>query len=205
MTLCRNNDRRRLDMRNKLVRSTVIAGVAVFGLPITAAAGDTFQAVNVVDFVTGTAVGGGATLIRSRQAVDVRIATSGLAPNAAYTLWWVVFNNPAACVGGCGADDVERPEVHASVINAAGFVTGTDRTANVTAHLEAGAPVEGIEVLVGSGLERGHGFRAEIHLVVRNHGPILPGRVAEQISRFLGGCDVFACADPQVAVFPPVQ
>jgi len=63
----------------------------------------------------------------AQQAVDVRLATSGLDINAAYTVWWIVFNNPSACTGGCGADDLGNPATAASAFYAAGFVTRNGR------------------------------------------------------------------------------
>jgi hypothetical protein len=78
-----------------------------------------FQAGNPANLMPG-----GATLYRGKQGVEMRVATSGLMIHSSYTVWWVIFNNPAACVGGCGPDDLGRPDVRASVLYAAGFVTG---------------------------------------------------------------------------------
>jgi hypothetical protein len=193
-------------MRTKLLRSPVIAGCIVFGLAFAASAEPrTYQTTNM--FQSGTPANkkpGGATLFRSKQEVEMRIATSGLDLNSSYTVWWVVFNNPSACVGGCGADDLGRPEVRAAVFYAAGFVTGLTDTANVTAHLETGALPEGLDVEQGTGLEPGNGFSAEIHLVVRSHGNTLTGSVDQQIASFNGACNP-TCANKQSAMFPAVQ
>jgi len=55
---------------------------------------------------------------------------------------------------------------------------------------------------------------AEVHLVLRSHGPRIPGQVAEQRTTFAGGCEFFLdpgathelepgqCSDLQFAVFP---
>jgi hypothetical protein len=67
---------------------------------------------------------GGATLFRSKQRVEMRVATSGLNMNSSYTVWWVVFNNPAGCIGGCAVKDLSNPAARPSVLYAAGFVTG---------------------------------------------------------------------------------
>jgi hypothetical protein len=96
------------------------------------------------------------------------------------------------------------------VFNAAGFVTGPDGTGTVEVSLEAGPLPHGaadpfFDFTSADRLLRNNGLRAEIRLVLRNHGPILPGRVSEQTSQFMGGCDVFACFDPQAAIFPPVH
>jgi hypothetical protein len=57
---------------------------------------------------------------------------------------------------------------------------------------------------------------AEIHFIVRGHGPLIPGRVREMISTVFGACDDAppgipelglpgpnACADLQVAMHVP--
>jgi hypothetical protein len=187
--------------------SLIVAGCIVCAPAVLAGAGPrTYQTTNI--FQAGNPsnqLAGAATLFRSKQAVEMRVATSGLDPNAAYTVWWVVFNNPGACSApGCGADDLGNPDVRASVFYAAGFVTGQDGTGNVSAHTEAGALPLGIDIEVGGGLEPGNGFGAEIHLVVRTHGAIHPGLVHEQIGTFNGGCNP-TCANKQAAVFPPIE
>lgn len=173
-----------------------------------------YQTVNVVAFATGMPVGGAGTVFRTRQSVDARIATSGLDLNAAYTVWWVVFNNPGACDAPCNEPDLFNPAVDASVFYAAGFISGADGTGNVTAHLDAGRLPSGIDVLpvgTGRGLRRGNGLRAEIHMVIRSHGPLVVGQVDEQIGSFNGACTTAVppgpnvCVDQQAVPFPPVH
>ncbi len=192
-------------MRTKLLPFCVIAGCLAYGFAVVDAAEPrTYQTKNM--FQAGNPAilkPGGATLYRSSQGLEMRIATSGLLMSSSYTAWWVVFNNPSACVGGCGEDDLSNPEVRASVLYAAGFVTGLSDTGNVTAHLEAGRPPSGVDVELGDGLEPGNGFRAEVHLVVRTHGLTNPGSVDQQIGSFNGGCNP-TCANVQAAKFPPV-
>jgi hypothetical protein len=192
-------------MRKRLVGSLVVAACLASALAFADGKEPrTYQTSNM--FVFGNPavnVAGGATLYRSRQGVDMRIATSGLVMNSSYTVWWVVFNNPAGCVGGCGLDDLANPNARASVLYAAGFVTGLGDTGNVTAHLEAGAVPDGVDVELGSGLEPGNGFAAEIHLVLRTHGTTNPGVVDKQIGSFNGGCNP-TCSNKQAAMFPPV-
>lgn len=85
--------------------AVVLGLCAIFGTVATAADGPAvYQTANIHDFPGMTNdLGGAATLLRTAQAVDVRISTSPLDHNAAYTVWWVVFNRPAARVGGCGS------------------------------------------------------------------------------------------------------
>ena len=164
----------------------------------------TYQTVNMFMFGNPSVLKpGGATLFRGKQRVEMRVATSGLNMNSSYTVWWVVFNNPAGCIGGCGLKDLSNPAARPSVLYAAGFVTGLGDSGNVTAHLDAGAPPKGVDVELGNGLEPGDGLAAEIHLVVRTHGVTTPGVVAQQIGSFNGGCSP-SCSNVQAAMFPAV-
>jgi len=44
---------------------------------------------------------------------------------------------------------------------------------------------------------------SEVHLIVRPHGPVIPGMLDEQMGSFTGGCSVNACANIQAAVYQP--
>lgn len=145
---------------------------------------------------------GGGTMTRTRQSVSVNLAITGLDQNAAYTVWWIIFNDPTNCTDPCNQDDDRN------VLNATGFVTGDDGTANVTAHLAAGDAPDGQQVLradslLTNGLNRGAGLKAEIHVVVRSHGGASVGDGGEQISLVNGACNP-VCMDQQgFAFFPP--
>ena len=141
------------------------------------------------------------TLDRTSDAVTMTINTSELDGGAAYTVWWVVFNNPENCStpNQCSADDFAVPPVNSSVLWATGHVIGKNGVGNFAGHLKEGAAPG--EVLFGPGLTNGEG--AEIHLVVRSHGQPIPGQLDEQIHTFLGGCSVNACEDLQFAVHQP--
>lgn len=187
------------------VVGALVVGVVLAGGLVYADGPKTYQTANLVTLPPPVGpTPGAATLFRSKNALEARVAAGGLDMNSSYTVWWVVFNNPAACVGGCGADDLPRPAVRAAVFYAAGFVTGLGDTGNVSAHVDAGALPEGIDIEIGGGLEPGNGFGAEVHLVIRTHGASVPGTVDQQIGTFNGGCAP-ACANKQAAVFLPVD
>lgn len=172
-----------------LVGATLIAGPA---------ARDT---VGVFRFSDGTAVGGAAsTLARTDAGVSMTLRTSDLDPGAAYTVWWVIFNNPENCSApGCSLDDLEDPALQAAVNSAVGFAAGhivsRDGTGNFGGHVSVG---DSTGFFLGTGLWNPRG--AEVHLVVRSHGQPIPGRVKEQIATFDGGCDVNVCVDKQFAM-----
>lgn len=151
-------------------------------------------------------------LRRSPAGVDLSARLSGLTPNAAYSAWWVIFNKPGRCTAPCGMDDVLSGV--GQVFNATGYLSGADGVANVTAHLDRGPIPAGVDRRSNTAPALNPAFEvglrqpitSEIHLVIaRLHGPMIAGRVAEQTTRFLGGCDVFACADQQFVIFPPIS
>lgn len=165
---------------------------------------------------------GAGILTRSANEVWATISTSGL-DDGAYTVWWVVFNRSSNCSAGsgpdpdakCGAGDLGNPDVAASVFYATGFVTTTGRI-HLNAHLKSGSVPKGADIAVGGGgigldngvtpgLRRNHGLKAEIHMVVRFHGTIIPKRVDEQTGSLNGGCNTNECKDVQAVAFPPAR
>lgn len=173
----------------------------------------TFQASNVHTFDTGIAVAGAATLLRDNNSVDLRVQMSGLDTNSAYTLWWIIFNNPEECTTGeaptlCGAGDLNPDRdgeginpVDRGVRNAAGFITGLDGTANVQGRLAEGTPPGG-PAAAGFG-QLNDSVGAEIHIVVQTHGTPLVGSVADQMTVPGAACNT-VCEDQFGIVFLPV-
>lgn len=144
-------------------------------------------------FPNGPAVAGASVLTRYNTHVNGTVSATGLTAYGAYSWWWVVFNNPAFCVDGCGLDDLPfgatpisngDPRVEASLLWGAGFVANGTGAAQVEARLDRAKPPG--EVRFGPGLRRPRG--AEIHIVLRSHGPAVAGEVAGQIGSFNGGC-----------------
>lgn len=163
---------------------------------------ETAQNDGVFDFSTGLPIeNASAILQRSPNGVEFTLETT--LPEGTYTTWWVVFNNPELCEDGCGLDDLENPDVNASVFWATGEVVDNGETGVFSASLlENHLPEGSDQVLFGDGLI--DSFEAEIHLVVRSHGPAIPGLEEEQISTFNGGCPPNECIDVQFSVFPSV-
>lgn len=181
---------------------------------------------SVYRFEDGSAVASSsATLNRSESSITTSLSTGELSEGGTtYTLWWVIFNNPAECEHGmpglstCGEADLllfgGKPEISSSVFFAAGNVIGNTGNLNFGAHLQEGELPSGPgQVAWGPGLV--DASTAEVHLVVRSHGPVQPGIEAEQITTFGGGCTSetdptvtgpegdFDCFDQQFTVFVP--
>lgn len=95
---------------------------------------------------------------------------------------------PNACtLADAGAND---PAVGVDPMNSGSLVAGGSGKATFSGRVKAGEIGDrGVGLLNPTG--------AEIHLVIRDHGPKLPGNA--QLSEFGGGCDVNACGNVQVA------
>lgn len=188
-------------------------------VPLKAASKQTAAIGGLAD-ITGTS-----TLHRNKNGITVNFKAENLHPGA-YTIWWVIWNNPLKCENGnlCGEPDFATPGVNVEVMFAGGHVVGNNGKGNFSAHLKAGddSP-ESMNEAFGlppvGGLWVGNTFDAEIHVVLRTHGPAVPGLVTEQINSYRGGCDnpfqyapftvypntVGECADIAAAVFPPAN
>ena len=146
-----------------------------------------------------------AILERREDSVEFSLNTT-LEPGDAYTVWWVIFNNPESCEGFCGLDDLGISEVNASAFWATGgTVIGNDGKVSFSAQLEEGEdalPTGEDQVLFGNGLN--NSFDAEIHLIARTHGTLIPELEEVQTTTFDGGCNP-SCEDVQFAAFQAVS
>ncbi len=151
-------------------------------------------------FLLGPAVPGAyARLVRNRNSLTTNVHTSVMSGPGAYTVWWVIFNDPASCAFYLCTFD--PPDL---VVNATGKIVPSGGVANFSAWVGPGGPYSG-EVIFGDpepGLTNPSG--ALITLVVRYHGPAIPGMIPEQLTTFLGGCPNGGapCVDEQLVVFP---
>lgn len=150
----------------------------------------TFQVAEVHTFSDNLPTTSGGTLLRKKNAVWARLAMHGLDPDAAYSVWWVVFNDPDTCarVEADTCVDSDLATAGGSILNAAGFVTGSSGSANFTAHLEARRPPAGLDLKFGKGILPGNGYGAEIHMLFLPHGPVegLEDEVGQHISHTEG-------------------
>ena len=156
---------------------------------------------NVYSIAGGTEVGT-AYLNKNNKGFTVNLMTTGLTPGYTYTLWAVVFNIPGNCVDGCNGPDLGDAE--GEVMYIAGHVAGNNGKGNFSGHLNEGDDSGSINDIFS--LPANGGLRdvdvAEIHFVVRCHGPKIPGEVDDQINSFNGGCHTGLCEDIQFAAFP---
>jgi len=165
-----------------------------------------------------------AVLVRMHHGISMTMETTGIEPGHAYTVWWVIFNNPEECSDDvCGPDDVflmedgdfvltddglRQPNVagremtRASSLRATGNIGYEDGTTVFRAHLPIGDTTDDMDF--GPALLDSMG--SEVHLIIRTHGPIIPELLNEQLMTAWGGCpdpyDRSPCEDIQIAIFP---
>lgn len=168
------------------------------------ASANTKSSTAVFNTITGDIIGT-SILHRNSNGVTVNFKTTDLMPGHAYTLWWVVWNKPENCIvpGECTeADFANALDVEVQLLYAAGNVAGNNGKGNFSAHLNENDDTGSIHELFGlpnfGGLQNAE--TAEIHAVLRSHGPKIPGQVSEQISSYEGGCTVFLPPFTQIPV-----
>ena len=167
-------------------------------------------------FVDGfpTIQGSSVNLRRTADGVSIKVNTKDLPPGE-YTNWWVIFDNPGACgADGCDDGGFGNMAVDAAVFLAAGGSVGQNGKGKFNADLAKGVlPIgDGQEkVVFGGPLD--NPLSAEIHYVIRYHGPFESEDLL-QTSTLGGGCTPgstapnsgppgeFECYDPQAAINP---
>jgi hypothetical protein len=134
-----------------------------------------------------TVDGAKARLLRNLGGIFVSLETEGLTPGHAYTLLLAVINNPAACEASpCGPGDVvgRAAETKSDIVGVAdGAIVGEDGKARFASFHPVGALSD---AWFGNGLQTPEG--AEIHLVVHDHGPMLPELGALMVTTYRSGC-----------------
>ena len=149
-----------------------------------------------------TVAGTSSTLVRTDGRVTMNLITSGLEANGAYTVWWVIFNNPERCATNPCTEADLAPGVRAATGASPLYVTGQlvrgDGKATFGGSLAVG---DTNGALFGPGLLEPQ--KAEVHIVVRTHGQAIPGMVDEQLGSFNGGCPPNTCANVQAAQHLP--
>lgn len=148
---------------------------------------------------SGQVEGAVATLRTTESGAHVQLRTLELNPGDAYTLWFVVFNDPGACASypaPCTASDLfaDGNPAEAQVTGVAGGIVGDSGRATFSAHVPTGE-IDGW--LPDQGLTDPQ--TAEIHLVVNGHGPMLAEHMPDMIKTYRGGC---SDESPFPAMFP---
>jgi hypothetical protein len=146
---------------------------------------------------SGPVAGASARLVRNSNGIAYQIHAAELAPGNAYSLWLVVINNPAACAATpCSAADIlVNPATDSQVRSGGtGSIAGAAGKGTMAGSARRG-PLSGW--LDGRSLQ--DPFSAEVHLVINDHGPMLPAFMPGMITTYRAGC---SDASPFPGVFP---
>ena len=212
-------------MINRFLNFTVLALLLLIAGIAHAKPGDRTTSA-IIDF-GGAAQPGHTTLVRTPNGLSATWAGSGVGVESGfvYTLWFIVFNEPEDCVtpapgGGfmCGETDVfiDPESAMVDILFSGGSIAGNNEWIRLGGHRKRGDNSGSVYSFLGvedpPGLIDPMG--AEVHLVLRSHGPVIPGMVADQIGSFEGGCVVFQnppeipdeegeCADIKASIHLP--
>lgn len=169
----------------------------------------------------GPVDGSRALLVTGPEGASMHLTTRGLTPGNAVTIWFVAVQNPEACDSNpCSpVEAMGMSETDTVAVNGGGTVVAADGTIEVSAFLPAGAVPNNL-----FGTEFHAPETAEYHLVIHDHGPLIPELAADMISSYRGGCSLESvppyypdsartdgaggpntCATQQVALFVPPE
>jgi hypothetical protein len=195
------------DMTQRRLFSVGIAALGILCVGLTvqpALRAASVTTTSVSDFPEGpVSPGSSSTLVRNDTGVSATFLVSGLNPGVVYTFWWLVFNEPENCSPpACNLDDVVpfpgNSAAGVSLLFGAGQVIGNSGSGHYGARLAVG---DTTGAFFGPGLVDPLG--AEIHIVLRSHGPVVDGMVDEQLTSFNGGCPPNTCANVLAAQHKP--
>jgi hypothetical protein len=143
----------------------------------------------------------GTTLFRDLGGLFFTFHTQGLPVGHAVSAWMAIFNNPEYCATSpCSPADFANPDVDGLLVNTGARVIGVDGAATYGAYRAVG-DITGRDRGSMNGLV--DPLRAEIHLVLRDHGVASTDAAVlqQQLSMFNGGCPGgIGCANLQVSV-----
>lgn len=132
---------------------------------------------------------GESRIIRTKNGANFRFTTSSLDPGHAYTVWVVIWNEPEHCVDGCDGADLFVEDAMPDMLYGAGHVVGGSGQGTFSGRIQVGDASRSVQVPLGlapNGLMDPYG--AEIHLVLHDHGPMLPAFMPDMIQMLAGGC-----------------
>jgi hypothetical protein len=139
-------------------------------------------------------VGSSGTATVNNNGATIEVKATGLEKDHAYTMWVVFFSDQTTCGdngsgnAGCNGDDLGGAN---GITYGAGAVVGGSGNATFVARLGDGSVGSLVPGVYEAGVDN------EFHIVIRSHGPKIPGMVSDQIHTLEGGCDVEVGPDPE--------
>ena len=152
----------------------------------------------------GEGTGGTAKIVRTNKGISGNFSSSlansvGSAEGLAVTLWLIIFNNPDECATSpCSESDLGNPAVMPDALYGAGNIVDDSEEASFGFSLKAGDNSGSIADLFFLPTDDGEPWGlvdprgAEVHYVLRLHGPMIPLEMPAQIKTYGGGCVDYA-------------
>lgn len=140
-----------------------------------------------VTFADPNVVVGSSQLLRQPKGISFEMQAN-LEPGTASTIWLVIFNNPEGCTAPCDEDDLFRDAPAPDVLYGTGNLVDADGAYHASGRRKEGDNSGSLWEILGlpsPGLIDSR--TAEIHLIIRTHGPWIPGRT-DMLTTFQGGC-----------------
>jgi hypothetical protein len=129
--------------------------------------------------------------VREDTGISYQITTSRLTPLNIYTVWAVLY----------------LPDGKVLVtMNAGGGVALPNGSASFAGRLAVGPlpSVDGTTVVEGiAGGVFDNPRQVKVELVIRDHGPIVLAQLADQLTKFAGGCPSNTCGNVQGTIHTP--
>jgi hypothetical protein len=147
---------------------------------------------------------GTAKIVRNKRGISGNLSTSlanseGSTEGLAVTVWLIIFNNPDECATSpCSESDLFNPDVMPDAVSGAGNIVDDSEVASFGFSRKAGDNSGSVADLFGMPTDNGEPYGlidpwgAEIHYVLRLHGPMIPLEMPAQIKTYVGGCVDFA-------------
>ncbi len=185
--------------------ATDVALTAAYDAPVVVQVAPVFD-----EFGTGAGVAGTATLTRTKDALWVDIDATGVVAGHAYTLWFVVFDNPRGCgKDGCGLPDLGSPQARVTLVNAGGAVA-TGAAHSFLGYLDR-HDIGDRQLLLGDRHGVDNTYKSELHVILRSHGAaeVDAANLAAQLSEVGAFCNLPSpptpdgCSDDGVMIFGP--
>ncbi len=126
-----------------------------------------------------------ALLVTGPEGASMHLTSKHLTPGNAVTIWFVALQNPQLCQKNpCTPKEaMGMAEMETVAVNGGGTVVPADGRIEVSAHLPAGVVDNNLFETDFVSPET-----AEYHLVIHDHGPLIPELAADMLSSFRGGC-----------------
>ena len=167
-------------MRRRLLVAFLTVGLLA-AIPLSRAGAATQTTSDVTLISDPSVVVGTSTLTRTESGISFTLQTTGLDPGHAVTVWWMVTN----------------PDGGVAVLYATGRIIGKNG-GQFGGYLQVG---DSTGYVMGDDTTLEDALEATVTFVVRDHGPMKPGVINDQIRTF-EACNP-TCTDLQVSVHQP--